>query len=116
MQQPMRWILRNTARRPVEIHGPAGVTVVPPSGSIEVDELDLQCQALVRRGSLSCHPAPPPPVAAEVRAEPAAEAPAAVASAPDEEAPEDATGAPSGETADRDDTQPDTKARTGEHE
>lgn len=51
-----RWILRNVARRPVEIHGFSGkVVVLPAHASTEVSELDAHCLALVNRGVLSMH-------------------------------------------------------------
>lgn len=59
MDEPDRWILRNIARRPVEIHRPSGVVVLLPAESLEVAELDAQCLALVRGGALSQHAAPP---------------------------------------------------------
>jgi len=59
MEKPPQWILRNIARRPVELHQPSGqVVIIPPAGSIEVDELDQQCLAFVRRGVLSSLPVP----------------------------------------------------------
>jgi len=59
MNKTPAWILRNVAGRPVEIHGPAGVLVLPPFGELAVDEIDAQCLALERRGVLTRHAAKP---------------------------------------------------------
>jgi hypothetical protein len=75
MDTPPRWILRNIARRPVELHEAGGVRVIPPEGSIEVEEIGAQCAALIGRGLLTQHEAPPPAESDESEAEPATSKP-----------------------------------------
>jgi len=59
MDTPQRWILRNIARRPVELHEAEEVRVIPPDESIEVDEIGPYAAALVSRGLVTQHEAPP---------------------------------------------------------
>lgn len=54
-----RWILRNVARRPVEVHQASGtVLIVPAFGAIEVEALEPEHRALAKSGALTCHAAP----------------------------------------------------------
>ena len=55
---PERWMVRNIARRPVELHATDGsVAIVPPDGSIILDAIEPQCRALIDRGLLTLHEA-----------------------------------------------------------
>ena len=60
MDTPERWILRNVARRPIEIHEAGDVRIIPPNGSIEVEAIGSHCAALIGRGLLTQQEAPPP--------------------------------------------------------
>ncbi|MES2055455.1 MAG: hypothetical protein V4564_05890 [Pseudomonadota bacterium] len=53
-----RWMLRNIARRPIELHGGAAVTIVPADSTIEVAVIDERHAALIDRGLMTVHPAP----------------------------------------------------------
>lgn len=53
-----RWTLRNIARRPIELHEAAEVTVLSADETIEVDAIGDHHTALVTRGLMTAHPAP----------------------------------------------------------
>lgn len=54
-----RWILRNVARRPVEVHQASGsVVIIPAFGMIEVEALEPEHHALAKSGALTCHATP----------------------------------------------------------
>ncbi|HEX8573154.1 MAG TPA: hypothetical protein VF759_10435 [Allosphingosinicella sp.] len=60
MDTPQRWILRNVARRPIELHEEGGVRIVSPDESIEVESIGAQCAALIGRGLLTQIEVPQP--------------------------------------------------------
>jgi hypothetical protein len=77
MPNPETWIIRNASQRPVELHYPNGVVVLPPGGTTEA-AIDAQILALEHRGAVArLGPAPKPP-----KAKPAAPAAAAPAGKP----------------------------------
>jgi hypothetical protein len=59
-----RRILRNVARRPIELHEGEAVAILPAGGTIEVAAVDARHAALIDRGLLTAHAAPVPPPAA----------------------------------------------------
>lgn len=95
MPDPASWILRNATTRPVELHRPEGVVVLPPRGTISVSAADPVLDALERRGVLTRHaPAEPPEPTADAGGdaapEPAADTPAGAPSPGAESAAGDA--------------------------
>jgi hypothetical protein len=53
MDDERRFILRNIADRPVELHGPSGVSIIPPDAVLELSETDPQLELLIAAGVLS---------------------------------------------------------------
>jgi hypothetical protein len=60
MTERATWILRNASRRPVELHLPGGVVVLPAWGGIELEDPGPVCLALEKRGVLTRHAVPAP--------------------------------------------------------
>lgn len=55
MPDPAKWILRNATTRPVELHRPEGVVVLPPRGTYPVSGPDPALEVLEKRGVLTRH-------------------------------------------------------------
>jgi hypothetical protein len=67
---PASALFRNASTRPVELHLPEGVMVLPPGATIERDAGDPICAVLERRGVLTRHAVPPAPPRVSIAAEP----------------------------------------------
>jgi hypothetical protein len=54
-------LFRNIARRPIELHGPSGVSVLGPGESLQVAAMTPELAWLEQQGALSRHASAPSP-------------------------------------------------------